>query len=75
MVQVSEANLPCWRSISRMVRYKTTEPSTLEVDIMEGSGLRREPSTLEVHIMDGSAARGELSTLKANIVDGSMLTG
>ena len=75
MVHASEANLPRWRSISWTVRYKTTELSTLEVDIMDGSCLRSELSTLGTHFMEGSAARGELSTLKANIVDGSMLTG
>ena len=35
-----------------MVRYKTTEPSTLEVQIMDGSGLRSEPSTLRGNIMN-----------------------
>ena len=70
----SRANPPRRRSISWTVRYKITEPSSLEVDIMDGSGLRSEPSTLGTHFMEGSAARGELSTLKANIVDGSMLT-
>ena len=30
----------------------------LEVDIMEGSGLRGEPSTLKANIMDGSGAIG-----------------
>ena len=74
-VQYPVANPPRWRSISWMVRFNTTEPSMLEVDIMEGSRLRSEPSTLGTHFMEGSAARGELSTLKANIVDGSMLTG
>ena len=54
MVQVLEANLPCWRSISWMVQYEITEPSTLEVDIMEGSAAKGEPSTLEANIVDGS---------------------
>ena len=47
----------------------------LEVDIMEGSGLRGEPSTLKANIMDGSGLRGEPSTLKANIMDGSGAIG
>ena len=43
----------------------------LEVDIVDGSGLRSEPSTLGTHFMEGSAARGELSTLRGKITDGS----
>ena len=50
----SRANLPRWRPISWMVRYKTTEPSMLKVDIMEGSAAKGEPSTLEANIVDGS---------------------
>ena len=54
-----------------MVRFNTTEPSMLEVDIMEGSRLRSEPSTLEVDIMDGSCLRSEPSMLRGKITDGS----
>ena len=43
----------------------------LEVDIMEGSGLRGEPSTLKANIMEGSCLRGEPSTLRGNITEGS----
>ena len=39
MVHVSEANLPRWRSISWMVQYEITEPSMLEVQITDGSGI------------------------------------
>ena len=37
-----------------MVQYEITEPSTLEVDIMDGSCLRSELSTLRGKITDGS---------------------
>ena len=42
-VQVSEANLPCWRAESWMVRGQKGEPSTLLVDIMDGSYIKHEP--------------------------------
>ena len=41
----------------------------LEVDIVDGSGLRSEPSTLKVHIMEGSGLRSEPSTLRGNITN------
>ena len=56
-----------------MVRGQKGEPSTLEVDIMDGSISRGEPSTLKVNIMDGSISKGEPSTLYARIVEGSYL--
>ena len=43
----------------------------LDVDIVDGSGLRSEPSTLEVDIMDGSCLRSEPSMLRGKITDGS----
>ena len=48
-----------------MVRGQKGEPSTLEVDIMDGSISRGEPSMLEVNIMDSSISKGEPSMLFA----------
>ena len=41
-----ERNLPRWGPESRMVRIPGVEPSTLGINITEGSGSRAEPSTL-----------------------------
>ena len=41
-----------------MVRGQKGEPSTLEVDIMDGSISRVEPSTLYARIVDGSRSKG-----------------
>ena len=46
-------------------KYKGGEPSTLEVDIMEGSGSRAEPSTLRADIAEGSYLKSEPSTFWA----------
>ena len=45
-VRGPERNLPRYGHESRMVRASGGEPSTVEVDFMEGSGSRAEPSTL-----------------------------
>ena len=57
---------------SRMVQIPEGEPSTVEVDIMDGSESKVEPSTVEVDIMDGAEFKAGPSTLKADIVDSSM---
>ena len=41
----------------------------LEVDIVDGSGLRSELSTLKANIVDGSCLRSEPSTLRGNIMN------
>ena len=43
----------------------------LEVDIVDGSGLRSELSTLKANIVDGSCLRSEPSMLRGKITDGS----
>ena len=53
---------PPWHA---RVLTSCVEPSTLEVDIADGSGFRAEPSTLMPHIADGSVSRREPSTLRA----------
>ena len=45
---VQRANHPRSGHKSRMVQVSGVEPSTLEVDIMEGSGSKAEPSMLRV---------------------------
>ena len=45
-VQYPGANLPRLGPESRMVRVSGVEPSTVEVDIVDGSGFRAGPSTL-----------------------------
>ena len=56
-----------------MVRVSGVEPSTVEVDIVDGSVSRREPSTLKADSADGSMSNAEPSMLKVDIVDGSIL--
>ena len=58
-VQYLGANLPCWRAESWTVQGQKGEPSTLEVDIMDGSISRGEPSTLYARIMEGSNLKHE----------------
>ena len=65
MVQYPGANLPHLGSESWTVRVSGVEPSTLEVDIVDGSMSKAEPSMLEVDIADGSVSRREPSTLRA----------
>ena len=47
-------NLPRLGPESRTVRDPRVEPSTLRLDITDGSCLRSEPSTIMRHIADGS---------------------
>ena len=54
MVRGSGLDLPRYCPVSRTVRVSGVEPSTLEVDIVDGSMFRAGPSTLEVDIADGS---------------------
>ena len=58
MVQYPGANLPRLGPESRTVRVSVVEPSTLEVDIVDGSGFRAGPSMLVPRITDGSGIRG-----------------
>ena len=48
-----------------MVQIPEGEPSTVEVDFMEGSESRAEPHTLGVDITDGSGSKAEPSMLRA----------
>ena len=57
-VQYLGANLPRCMPESWTVRGQKAEPSTLEVDIMEGSISRGEPSMLYARIVDGSRSKG-----------------
>ena len=45
------------RPLSRTVRWYQYEPSTLEVNITDGSISRAEPSTLDTEIVDGSITK------------------
>ena len=47
-IHISRVNHPRSGHKSRMVRIPEGEPSTLEVDIMDGSWSKAEPSTLRV---------------------------
>ena len=58
-VQYLGANLPCWRAESWTVQGQKGEPSTLVVDIVDGSISRGEPSTLYARIMEGSNLKHE----------------
>ena len=71
MVQYPELDLPCLGPESWTVREPCVEPSTLEVDIADGSGFRAGPSTLEVDIADGSMSKAGPSTLVPRIADSS----
>ena len=51
-------NLPRLGPESRTVRDPGVEPSTLRLNIADGSYLRREPSTIMRHIADGSTLQG-----------------
>ena len=53
-VRVSELDLPHLGPESRKVPVSCVEPSTLEVDIADGSGFRAGPSTLVPRIADSS---------------------
>ena len=55
---ILSTNLPRCMPESWMVRGQKGEPSTLEVDIMEGSISKGEPSTLYARIVDGSRSKG-----------------
>ena len=64
-------NLPCWRSISRMVQYPGAnlprlgpESRTVRVSCVE-------PSTVGADIVDGSMSMAGPSTLMPHIADGS----
>ena len=74
-VRGPERNLPRYGHESRMVRASGGEPSTVEVDFMEGSGSRAEPSTLGVNITDGAESKAEPSTQRADIAEGSDTRG
>ena len=65
MVRCSGLDLPRLGPESRMVRVSGVGPSTLEVNIVDGSMSKAEPSMLEVDIADGSVSRREPSTLRA----------
>ena len=56
-----------------MVQIPEGEPSTLGVDITDGSESKVGPSTLSLNIADGPYLRSEPSTLMLHIVDGSIL--
>ena len=60
MVRGLEQNRPRGGHESRMVRIPGVEPSTLGVNITEGSGSRAEPSTLGVDIMDGAESKADI---------------
>ena len=75
MVRCPKLNLPCLGPESWTVRVSGVEPSTLEVDIADGSMSKAEPSTLEVDIADGSMSRAGPSTLVPHIVDSSGIRG
>ena len=49
-----ERNHPCSGHESRMVQIPEGEPSTVEVDIMDGAEFKAGPSTLKVDIVDSS---------------------
>ena len=51
------ANLPRFGASARMVRVSGVEPSTLEVDFVDGSMFRAGPSTLMPHIADSAGIR------------------
>ena len=58
MVRGSGLNLPRLGPESWTVRGPCVEPSTLEVDIADGSMSKAEPSTLVPRIADGSGIKG-----------------
>ena len=53
-----ELNLPRSGHESRMAQIPEGEPSTVAVDIIDGSESKAEPSTLSLNIADGSMSMG-----------------
>ena len=68
---VDGVNRPRYGHESRMVQIPEGEPSTVAVDIMDGSTPKVGPSTLRVDITEGSYLKSEPSTFWACIADGS----
>ena len=77
MVQYPDANHPRFGTESRTVRASGLEPSTLRLNIADGSMTRAVPSMLMLHFADGSILqdrtfhakgryRGQFDVNKAN---------